>query len=338
MGNQMKQWQFGPEGRASLALAEVPVPQPGPGEALVRVKAVSLNYRDKLILDDVGYVPLGGTKVLGSDMAGEVVGLGEGAGRVALGDRVIANFGGDWIDGPSPRMVPTLGGALKGVLADYVTMPVEWLVKAPANLDDIEASTLPIAGLTAWTALVENGPVRPGQSVLVQGTGGVALFAVQIALAMGAQVIVTSSGPDKLARLQALGPVQGIDRKQRPDWEVAALELTDGRGVDHVLEMAGGDNLIRSVKAIAPGGKISLIGVIDGFSANLPLFDAFQAQATLQALLVGHRTGLEHLIQAVERIKLKPVIDSSFDFTDVPAALTRLDEGPLGKIVIRVGG
>jgi len=332
----MQQWQFGPEGRTSLALAEVPIPEPKRGEALVKVKAVSLNYREMLILDDVGYVPLGGTKVLGSDMAGEVVVLGEDVTRVAIGDRVIGNFGGDWIEGPSPQMAPTLGGALQGVLANYVVMPAEWLVQAPASLDDAEASTLPIAALTAWTALVENGGLRPGQSVLVQGTGGVAIFAVQIAAALGAEVIVTSSEAGKLERAKALGATHGINRRQRPDWEAAVLELTGGRGVDHVLDMVGGENLVRSVKSLAQGGRVSLIGVIDGFSATVPLFEAFQKQAILQGVMVGHRRSLQDLVRAIDKIGLKPVIDSEFAFADVPAALARLAEGAFGKIVVRV--
>lgn len=230
MSKQMQQWQFGPEGRTSLALAQAPIPVPKRGEALVKVKAVSLNYREMLILDDVGYVPLGGAKVLGSDMAGEVVALGDGVTRVAVGDRVIGNFGGDWIEGPSLQMAPTLGGALPGVLAEYVAMPAEWLVKAPVSLTDAEASTLPIAALTAWTALVENGGLKPGQSVLVQGTGGVSIFAVQIAAALGAEVIVTSSETGKLERAKALGATHGIDRRQRPDWEVRPWNSLAGAG------------------------------------------------------------------------------------------------------------
>lgn len=335
MSKQMQQWQFGPEGWASLTLAEVPVPVPSRGEALVKVKAVSLNYRELLILNDV-YLPLGGTQVLGSDMLGEVVALGADVTRVSVGDRVIGNFGGDWIDGPSPQRAPTLGGALKGVLADYVSMPAEWLVRAPASLNDAEASTLPIAALTAWTALVENGALKPGESVLVQGTGGVALFAVQIAAALGAEVIVTSSGAGKLERAKALGAARGIDRSLTPDWEAAVLEMTGGRGVDHVLELVGGDNLARSLKASAQGGRVSLIGVIDGFSANLPLFEAIQRQVILQGVMVGHRRSLEDLVRAIDRLGLKPVIDSEFAFADVPAALERLKQGAFGKIVVRV--
>lgn len=336
MSKQMQQWQYGPEGRVSLTLAQAPIPVPKRDEALVKVKAVSLNYRELLVLDDGGYDPAGGIKVLGSDMAGEVVALGEGVSRVAVGDRVIGNFGGDWIDGPSPQMAPTLGGALQGVLAEYVVMPAEWLVQAPTSLDDAEVSTLPIAALTAWTALVENGGLRPGQSVLVQGTGGVAIFAVQIAAAIGAEVIVTSSDAGKLERAKALGATHGIDRSQTPDWDVAVRDLTGGRGADHVLDLVGGDNLARSIKAAAQGGHISLIGVIDGFSATLPLFEAIQRQATLKGVMVGHRRSLEDLVRAIDHIGLKPEIDSSFAFADVPAALERLKQGAFGKIVVRV--
>jgi NADPH:quinone reductase-like Zn-dependent oxidoreductase len=336
MSKSMQQWQYGPEGRASLALAQAPVPVAKRGEALVKVKAVSLNYRELLVLDDGDYDPAAGIKVLGSDMAGEVVALGEDVTRVAVGDRVMGNFGGGWIDGPSPQRAPTLGGALPGVLAEYVVMPAEWLVEAPASLDDAEASTLPIAALTAWTALVENGGLRPGQSLLVQGTGGVAIFAVQIAAAMGAEVIVTSSDAGKLDRAKALGATHGINRRDLPDWEAAVRDLTGGRGVDHVLDLVGGDNLARSIQAAAQGGQISLIGVIDGFSATLPLFEAIQRQVSLQGVMVGHRRSFENLVRAIDHIVLKPVIDSRFAFDDVPAALDRLKQGAFGKIVVRV--
>lgn len=336
MTETMRQWQISEGGRAGLRLAEVPVPRPGPGEALVRVRAVSLNFRETLMIDGGGYAQLPLPFTPGSDLAGAVVAVGPGVTRVAVGDRVVANFAAGWIDGAPPRDAPTLGGPLPGVLAQYVVLPADWLVAAPDRLDDAQASTLPCAALTAWTSLIELGRLRPGQTVVVQGTGGVSLFAIQFAAAVGAEVIVTSSSPDKLARAKAFGAAHGIDRTAQPDWAPAVLEITGGRGADHILEMVGGDNLARSLAAIAPGGRISLIGVFDGFLSALPALPAILAQATIQAIRVGHRRGLEDMIRAIERIGLAPVIDSRFGFADLPAALTRLDQGPFGKIVVEV--
>ncbi|PTQ12715.1 alcohol dehydrogenase [Sphingomonas oleivorans] len=339
MTNMMKRWQISAAGRQTLELADVPVPVAGPGEVLVRVKAVSLNYRDRLFLENQGYAQFALPFTPASDLAGEVQGVGPGVTRFKAGDRVINNFTAGWIDGPPPRVNgvnQSFGGPLPGVLAEYVALPAEWLVAAPATLDDAEASTLPCAALTAWTSLVELGGLRPGETVLVQGTGGVSLFALQFAAAMGAEVIVTSSGEEKLERAKALGATHGINRETTPDWAEAVLGITSGRGADHILEMVGGTNLGRSMAAIAPSGRISLIGVIGGFESSLPSFPAFQAQATVQAIFVGNRRGLENMVRAVDRIGLKPVIDTQFAFADLPDGLDRLERGPFGKIVIRV--
>jgi NADPH:quinone reductase-like Zn-dependent oxidoreductase len=339
MSSMMKRWELTALGRVNLQLAEASTPTPGPRDLLVRVGAVSLNYRDKLVLENGLGLQLDLPAVPGSDMAGTVVAVGQDVSRFVPGDRVMGAFAAGWIDGPPPLSdgyLPTLGGQYAGVLAQYILLPEDWAVASPASLSDSEASTLPIAGLTAWTALVELGSLRPGMSVLVQGTGGVALFAVQIAAAAGARVIVTSSDDAKLDRAKALGAADGINRKTTPDWAAAARALTDGRGVDHVLEIVGGDNLGRSLAALAPGGRISLIGVLDGFEASFPLVAAFLRHAVIQGVFVGHRRGLENLAQAVDRIALKPVIDAEYALADLPAALDRLDRGPFGKVVIRM--
>jgi NADPH:quinone reductase-like Zn-dependent oxidoreductase len=208
---------------------EAPKPFPGTGEVLVRVRAVSLNYRDRLSIDNNGYAAYGLPFTPCSDLAGEIEGLGTGASRFVVGDRVINNFNAGWVDGPPPRIagvVPSFGGPVPGVLAEYVVAPEAWLVKAPESLSYAEASTLPCCGLTAWTSLVELGRMRPGETVVVQGTGGMSIFALQIAAAAGAEVIVTSSSDSKLERAKALGARHGINRTARTDWAAAVLELT----------------------------------------------------------------------------------------------------------------
>ncbi|NMO19648.1 NAD(P)-dependent alcohol dehydrogenase [Pyxidicoccus fallax] len=336
MGGTMKRWQMRQSGRQHLELAEVEIPKPAPGEVLVRVSAVSLNYREKLVIDMGGYT--GGPQALvpTSDMAGEVVAVGAGVQRFKEGARVIANFQTDWVDGPPPRSPRALGGSVPGVLAEYVALPEQWLVAAPETLDGVGASTLPCAALTVWTALMELGGLRPGQTVVTQGTGGVSLFAVQLASAMGARVIVVSGDEGKLARVRELGAAHGIHRLHTPDWEKTVLELTQGRGADHILELVGGENLGRSARAIAPGGRISLIGVLEGFEARFQVVPLIQTQAIVQGIFVGHRRGLEELVSAVDRLALKPVIDAVYPLAEFPKALEHLDRGPFGKLVIRV--
>ncbi|WP_194869365.1 NAD(P)-dependent alcohol dehydrogenase [Myxococcus sp. AB025B] len=336
MDGVMKRWELREPGRENLQLASVPIPQPGAGEALVRVSAVSLNYREKLFLDAGGYSDVSWPFVPTSDMAGEVVATGAGVSRVRVGERVLAAFNTDWVDGPPPRAPRALGGSVPGVLSEYVVMPEGWLVTAPRTLDDAQASTLPCAGLTAWTALVEQGALRPGQTVVTQGTGGVSLFAVQLASALGARVIVTSGDDEKLARAKTLGAAHGIHRRRTPDWEKEVLELTSGRGADQVLELVGGDNLGRSASALASGGRISLIGVLEGFDMRFPALPLLRSHGIIQGVLVGHRRGLEDLVRAVDTLRVAPVIDATYPLRDFPQALAHLDRGPFGKLVIRV--
>ncbi|AGC48224.1 alcohol dehydrogenase [Myxococcus stipitatus DSM 14675] len=340
MEGVMKRWELREPGRANLKLTSVAIPTPKPGEALVRVRAVSLNYRDKLILDSTAPRASREPLVPTSDMAGEVVATGEGVTRVRKGERVLAAFSPLWVDGPPVRVdgvIPSLGGALPGVLSEYVAVPESWLVAAPRTLDDVKASTLPCAGLTAWTALMEHGAPRPGQTVVTQGTGGVSLFAVQLASALGARVIVTSGDEEKLARAKALGAAHGIHRRQTPDWEQAVLELTGGRGADVILEVVGGDNLGHSVRALASGGRIALIGVLEGFEVRFPAVPLFQTHGIIQGVMVGHRRGLEELVRAVDTLRLEPVVDATYALDAFPQALEHLDRGPFGKVVVRVG-
>jgi NADPH:quinone reductase-like Zn-dependent oxidoreductase len=273
-------------------------------------------------------------------MAGVVEAAGEGVTGFKPGDRVLTSFTAGWVDGPpQPRgkdMPDSLGGNLPGLLAEYVVLPEAWVVATPGSLRDTEASTLPIAGLTAWTALIELGHLRPGQTVLLQGTGGVSLFALQIAAAAGAQVIVISGSDEKLAKAKQLGTNLGINRRSTPDWPQAVKDLTAGRGADHVLEMVGGENLNRSLDALAPNGRVSVIGVLEAFDYKFDAVPLFRNQATLQGIFVGPRRSLEAFARAVDQQRLKPVIDAEYGFSDLPRALDHLDQGSFGKVVIRV--
>lgn len=336
----MQRWEMDAVGRDKLVLRSVPIPDPGHGEVLVKVAAVSLNYRDKLMTDSGMGQPLTFPFTPGSDLAGVVQAIGDGVTRFAQGDRVISVFAPDWIDGPphgNGRIPPyqTLGGIYPGVLAEYVALPADWFIHAPSSLDDDEASTLPCAGVTAWFALVEKGQVRAGETVLIEGTGGVALFGLQIAKARGAKVIVVSSGAEKLARASALGADHGIDRSQE-DWVEAVYRLTDDRGVDHILELVGGPHLAKAVRAAAVDGHIYQIGVLEGFEVSAPAGPLMLKNVTVQGIGVGHRRALEELVAEVDRTGLKPVIDKRYSLADLPAALDHLDRGPFGKIVVQM--
>ncbi|MCE0763298.1 NAD(P)-dependent alcohol dehydrogenase [Pseudonocardia kujensis] len=338
MKDKMRRWEMDGIGRERLRLSDVPIPTPEQGEVVVEVRAVSLNHRDRLVVDDGRGLPLRFPFTPGSDLSGEVVALGNDASRFQVGDRVISAFTPDWIDGgragtartPAYR---TLGGYYQGVLADYVAFPEEWLAPAPMTLTHAQASTLPCAGLTAWFALVERGGLRAGQTVLIEGTGGVALFGIQIACAHGAEVIVSASA-DKLERARSLGATHVVDR--RVDWVEVVLELTGDRGADHVLEIVGGANLGLAVQATAVGGHISQIGALEGFEVSAPVMPLMLKDITIQGIGTGHRRALEDFVRAVDRTGITPVIDSRFPMEALPAALERMDRGPFGKVVVEV--
>jgi NADPH:quinone reductase-like Zn-dependent oxidoreductase len=333
----MGQWVLREAGAQHLRLEETAVPTPGVGEIVVRVGAVSLNYRD---LGFIAGTQSGTALTLpatpGSDMAGVVISTGAGVTRFSEGDEVLGTFWAGWIDGECPPDARVLGGSLPGVLAQYVVLHETWAVRAPRTLNAAEASTLPCAGLTAWFALVEKGAVHAAQTVVMQGTGGVALFGVQLARAHGAQVIATSSSAAKLERVLALGATHGIDRSETPDWDRVAREMTGGRGADHVFELAGGDNLGASLRALRQGGRISLIGTLDGYNMSLPSIPAFIGRPTIQGIGVGHRRALEDLVRAVDALGLKPVVDTVYAFDELPAALAHLERGAFGKVVVKV--
>ncbi|MFZ5463369.1 MAG: zinc-dependent alcohol dehydrogenase family protein [Pseudomonadota bacterium] len=323
----------------NLHLGERPVPRPGAGEVLLRMRAASLNYRDLVVLQR-GYGALTGSLPLVpvSDGVGEVVEVGPGVTRVALGDRVCPMFMPGWLGGaPSAaRLTRTLGGPLDGVMAEFMAMPEQSVAHVPAHLSDEQAATLPCAALTAWSALVTCGAVKPGDRVLIQGTGGVSLFALQFAKLLGAYVIILSGSDAKLERALALGADDGLNYRTTPEWGKAVRERAGGDGVDHVVEVGGEQTLAQSLRAVRVGGTISLIGVLSGGNLNLKLGPVVTRQVRLQGITVGSRDGFEAMARAIGQHRLEPVIDRVFPFEALREALDYLASGAhFGKICLR---
>lgn len=331
-----RQWSIAATGPEGFRIREAEIPQPSAGEVLVRTQAVSLNFRDKLVLESGMGLPLQFPFVPASDMAGIVEAVGAGVTRFKPGDGVISTFSPGRIDGTGlgdARHPPykTLGGYYPGVLSEYVVFPEDWFVAAPETLDAGEASTLPCAGLTAWSALIEMGKLKAGDRVVVQGTGGVALFGLQIAKAHGAEVFITSASAEKLERAGKLGADHLLPRD---GWVERVYEITGDYGADHILEIAGGPGLARSLEAVAVGGRISVIGVFEGFDISGPASPLLLKAPTVQGISVGHRRALEDFVRAVDATRLKPVIDRRYRFEEAKEAFAHLDRGAFGKIVI----
>jgi NADPH:quinone reductase-like Zn-dependent oxidoreductase len=333
----------------NVALVDLPDPEPGPGEVRVRVKAVSLNYRDLLTLD-AGYGSRQKTDnlILLSDGAGTIDALGDALGDALddgvagfqVGDRVVASFFRDWVAGPATRarLDSALGGAIDGMFAELRVLPSHSLVKVPDALSDVEAAALPCAAVTAWSALVSQGGVAPGDVVLTQGTGGVSVFALQFAKMAGATVIATSSSDEKLARARDLGADHGINYKEIPDWARQARALNNGNGVDHVVEVGGAGTLEQSIKATRVGGTVSLIGVLSGAKNDLRLPLVVTQNMRLQGVTVGSRDQLTAVVGAMAAGGVRPVIDQVFGMTDFRRAFDHMQSGRhFGKICLDVG-
>ncbi|MCB9734956.1 MAG: NAD(P)-dependent alcohol dehydrogenase [Deltaproteobacteria bacterium] len=323
------------------ALVERPVPEPAAGQVVIRVRAVALNFRDLLIARGHYPLPVKPELVPGSDAAGEVVAVGPGVTRFSEGDRVMPAFFETWETGPM-RMSDhgsARGGAIDGVLAEYVAVDARALVRIPAHLSFEEAATLPCAGVTAWRALFESAPRhKTGDTVLCLGTGGVSVFAAQLALAAGLEVIMTSSSEKKLDRVRALGVRRTIDYRRDPDWERLVLDATGGDGVDHVVEVGGSGTIARSLAALKIGGTVSLIGALTGVDANIDPIAILAKSARVQGVFVAPRSSLDALSRAMEARELRPVVDRVFAFEAANEALAALAEQKhVGKLVVRVG-
>jgi len=322
-----------------LRQAERPDPQPGWHEVLIRVRAVSLNYRDHMVV--IGRYMGGAVErdtIPLSDGAGEVVSTGTGVTRFKAGDRVAGTFFQTWVDGPRTRFAPALGVPLDGMLAEYVVLHEDGGVRIPPGLSFEEAATLPCAGVTAWSALMVLGNrVKPGDTVLCLGTGGVSTHAMQFARAAGANVIITSSSDEKLERARALGVSAGINYKTHPEWEKEVHRLTDGRGVDHVIEVGGVGTLARSYQAIGFGGKIALIGFLAGQTGQQEPYALMMKGGSLVGIGVGSTAMFEEMNRAIEMNRIKPIVDKVFAFDQAPEAFRQMAAGDFfGKIVISI--
>lgn len=326
-------------GAGRLECADVSKPEPAMGEVRIRVEAASLNYRDLLILDRAGQSELNGRVPL-SDGAGIVDAIGADVAQWQVGDRVVASFFRDWVSGPfkSSYVSSSLGGnAMDGMLAEYVVLPATALVPAPPHLSSVEAATLPCAGVTAWHGLVTRGGMRKGDTLLVQGTGGVALFGLQFAAALGARAIVISSSDEKLARAQTMGGSILINYRDRPDWDAAVMKATDGEGASHILELGGPGTYDRSLRSVASGGKIIQIGVLTGFGPKPDLARLQWENADIIGVTVG---SVEHFM-AMNRFltehAIHPIVDRIYGFDEVPAAYAHLRSGShFGKVVVKL--
>jgi NADPH:quinone reductase-like Zn-dependent oxidoreductase len=323
------------------ALVEVDLPEPRPahGQILVKVAACSLNFRDLAIVLGRYRAPSKANLVPLSDGAGEVVEVGGGVTAFKAGDRVASCFFQHWPGGrpEADTQATALGGAIDGMLAEYAVLEEDGAVKLPSHLSFEEGASLPCAGVTAWHAVVEHGRTIAGSRVLVQGTGGVSIFALQFARMLGAEVIVTSSSDDKLARAKALGATHLVNYRTTPDWDKAALDLTGGQGVDQVVEVGGAGTFVRSLNAIRLNGSISLIGVLAGAADINPML-ILAKRANVQGISVGSRQMFEAMNRAIAANRLQPVVDRVFPFADARAAYRHLHAaGHFGKVVIGVG-
>jgi NADPH:quinone reductase-like Zn-dependent oxidoreductase len=322
----------------ALRLAQRPVPVVRRGDILVRLRAASLNYRDLANLAQKYMPTLALPYVPASDACGEVVEIGEGVTRFKVGDRLMPIYTQGWHDGYPTlelRTKRTLGAPLAGVLQEYVVVPAEDAVTVPAHLSDVEASTLPIAALTAWSTLQE-GDIKTGSTVLVQGTGGVAIFALQFAKLAGARVIALSSSDEKLARAKQLGADVGINYRKTQSWDIAVKDATDGRGVDIVVETAGA-TLQQSLACVAFGGFVGVIGFVAGYKTEIPLRAVIGPMIRIQGIAVGSRARFEAMNRAISQHQLKPVVDSTFALEKAGDAFRHLQSGKhFGKIVVEI--
>jgi NADPH:quinone reductase-like Zn-dependent oxidoreductase len=320
----------------NLRVVEKPDPKPGPGQIVVDIKAATLNYRDLVTVT----APSGRTPFTPcSDGAGVVSAIGEGVTRVKVGDHVAPLFFQRWFAGePTPEgLGGALGGTLDGVLQQKVLLSEQGVTPVPAGYTDEEAATLPCAGLTAWRGLVVQGKVKSGDVVVVQGTGGVSIFALQFAKVAGATVIVTSSSDEKLERAKALGADHLVNYRSTPDWAKEVRRITGNRGADHVIEVGGAGTFEQSLRAIRLGGKIAVIGILGGFVKDLNVATIFAANAFIHGVTVGSRDHFESMTRAIEANGIKPVIDRRFSLDESRDAFECMQAGAhFGKILLTV--
>lgn len=335
----MKRWIFDRFGPENLRFEEAEPPRPAAGEVVVRLGAASLNYRDLLILSGRYNPRLPLPQVPVSDGAGEITAAGDGVREFAPGDAVITHPVAGWEDGRFRREYArsTLGGPGPGMGQEQVALPAASVVRAPRGWSHEDASTLPIAALTAWSALVTEGPIREGQTVLTLGTGGVSIFALQIARVLGARVLITSSSYEKLDRAKRLGAAHGIHRIEDPEWDRTVRKLTGGRGADLIVENGGAGTLSQSLRAAAAGGTVALLGALTGLRAPVDFAPAVMRRIRIAGVMTDCRRALSDLVAFIEERELRPVVDRVFPLAELPAALDFMERGAhFGKIVLRI--
>jgi NADPH:quinone reductase-like Zn-dependent oxidoreductase len=326
-----------PGGLDKLVIEDRAQPVAGPGELLVRIRASSLNFHDFAVV--AGMIPSADGRIPMSDGAGEVVAVGEGVTGYAPGDRVLSAFFPNWETGGPvlERLLGVPGDHADGFAAEYVAMPARAFTRMPAGWSFAEAATLPCAALTAWRALMVEARIKPGDVVLTQGTGGVSIFALQLAKAAGATVISTSSSDEKLEKLKALGADHLVNYRQTPEWGTAAAALTGGRGVDVVVEIGGAGTLGQSVTATRIGGHVSLIGVLAGFAGEVPTALIMSKNVAVKGVTVGSRQEQAEMIRALEVSTIRPVIDSTFPLDGIAAAFAhQISQKHFGKICLEI--
>ncbi|MCW6511646.1 zinc-dependent alcohol dehydrogenase family protein [Lichenifustis flavocetrariae] len=328
------------KGLDSWSRVDLPDPTPGPGQVSIRVKAVSLNTRDLMVMGGYFPIPPKQNAIPVSDGAGEIVAVGAGVTRWNVGDRVFGSYYQQWPHGqfPADAELHALGGPLDGMLAELVTLSESGVVRVPDHLSYEEASTLPVAALTAWNAVMESGGrMTPGATVLTLGTGGVSLFAIQLAQASGFRVIATTSSQAKAERLRALGVSDVVNYKHTPNWEQEVLRLTNGQGVDQVIEVGGTGTLPKSLRSVRSGGLVNLIGLLTGFNDPIDTSPILFNKIRLQGSGVGSVQTAEVMARTINAIKLKPVVSDVFDFENAKHALAKLqDAATFGKVIIRI--
>ena len=333
----MKAWRIASFG--NLELADLPHPAPGPGQVLIKVKAVSLNYRDLLMLRGLYNPKLRMPRIPCSDGAGEIAAIGDGVTAVGVGDRVAGIFMQNWLYGEPDRTNTrgALGGDIDGMLAEYVVLKEGGVVAFPAHLSFAEASTLPCAAVTAWNALTTASSTRAGDTVVIQGTGGVSIFALQFAKLLGARVLGTSSSDQKLARARSLGLDAGVNYKTTPDWARWVLDQTGGAGADLVVEVGGAGTLGQSIRALRIGGAVAQIGILTGGAQPLEIAPILHKQLRLRGIYVGSKADFIAMNKALSESRMKPVIDREFAFAEAPEALRFMEAGShFGKLVIHI--
>ena len=328
-----------PWGLDALQVVERPDPTPGRGEVLVRMKAVSLNYRDFLMVHGMyGRAPSTSDAITPfSDGCAVVEAVGEGVTRVAVGDRVATLFFQGWISGPPTleKLVTSLGHPIPGAGRELAVFSQEGLSKVPDFLTDEEVSTLPCAGLTAWRGLFEDASLQPGDTVVLQGTGGVSIFGLQFAHAAGLKTVITSSSDEKLARAAGMGASVGVNYKTQPEWSKAVREATGGRGADFIMEVGGGGTIEQSLQAVKIGGHIAIIGVVAGMGSGMNPVALIGNSAKMQGLSVGSREMFEAMCRALELHQIHPVVDKVYPWTEARAAFAAMQGGEhFGKIVL----